>query len=464
MFTPLLALLAWPYERIHSLGFILPAIMLTGIGTGMWRTFRSRNHVILTLQEGGVIVLLSWVGICLFSAWPFMVVQKLGFTQAVFESVSGWTTTGLSMVDVTRTTHLILLWRSVMQLAGGAGLAIIMLAAIVGPIGPGLSMAEGRSEQLVPHVRESAKLVMVIYSGYVLVGILAYWLAGMTPFDAINHSFAALSTGGFSTQAESIGHWDSVAVEAVTLPLMLLGSLNFLTAYLLLHGKLKAVFRNGEVRIVAALIPACTLVLFLLVCVGIYPSIGKSVRIAIFETITALTTTGFTTTDYIGWNSIGFHVLTVLMVIGGGTCSTAGGIKQYRVYLLLKSLLWEIRRPFLPRTTVVENYIWQGERKDFVNDGRIRQVATFVFLYLATYIMGSGVLVAHGYGLKESLFEFASALGTVGLSVGVTTASSPPLVLWTEIMGMFLGRLEFFVILVSLVKIVRDSFVSCGKS
>ena len=462
MITPLLALLAWPNELAHSLGFILPAIMLVVIGTGMWKSFRPPKPVILTVQEGGVIVLLSWVVVILFSALPFVVIQRLSFTQAVFESVSGWTTTGLSVVDVTRATHIILLWRSIMQLAGGAGLAIIMLAAIAGPVGPGLSTAEGRSEQLVPHVRESAKLVMVIYCGYVLVGILAYLLAGMAPFDAVNHAFAAISTGGFSTQAKSIGHWDSVAIEAVTIPLMLLGNLNFLTAYLLLHWNLKATCRNGEVRILAALIPTCTLILFLLVCSGTYPSMGKSVRVAIFETITALTTTGFTTTGYGNWNSIGFLMLTVLMLIGGGACSTAGGIKQYRIYLLFKSLLWEIRRPFLSRTTIVENYIWQGERKDFISDGRIQRVATFVFLYLTAFITGSAILAAHGYGLRESLFEFASALGTVGLSVGITTASSPALVLWTEVLGMFLGRLEFFVIIVSLCKIVRDFIAMLG--
>ncbi|MBI1928288.1 TrkH family potassium uptake protein [Candidatus Poribacteria bacterium] len=458
MLTPLLALVAWPGEWIHSMGFILPAIVLCGIGTGVWRVFRPRKPVILTVQEGGVVVLLSWVTVCLFSALPLIAVQGLNFTQAVFESVSGWTTTGLSVIDVTQTTHLILLWRSIMQLVGGAGLAIMMLAAIAGPVGPGLSVAEGRSEQLVPHVRESAKLVIVIYTGYAVVGIVAYWLAGMTPFDAVNHAFPAISTGGFSTQPESIGHWNSVAIEAVTLALMTMGNLNFLTAYLLLHGKWKAVYRNGEVRLMMTVIPAGALILFLLVGREIYPTLGEQIRVAIFETVSALTTTGFSTTSYSNWNSVGVFVLTVLMLIGGGTCSTAGGIKQYRIYLLFKSLLWDIRRPLLPRTAVVENYVWQGERKDFINDSRIREVATFVFLYLATYLVGSGILAAHGYGIGESLFEFASALGTTGLSIGVTTAHSPSLALWTETLGMFFGRLEFFVIFVGLAKIIRDSF------
>jgi len=456
MLIPLLALTAWPGEWVHSTAFLFPAFLLSLIGSGMWRLFKPDDSASLTVQDGGVIVVLSWVIVILCSAWPFVVVQGLNFTQAVFESVSGWTTTGLSVIDVSAATHLILLWRSTTQLAGGAGLAIIMLAAIAGPIGPGLSVAEGRSEQLVPHVRKSAKLVVLIYLGYALVGTLAYWLVGMGFFDAGNHAFAAVSTGGFSTQPDSIGHWNSVAIEAVTIGLMILGNLNFLTAYLILQGRFKAVYRNGEVRLMALLIPVGALVLFIFVCTGVFTALGKQLRVAIFATVTALTTTGFSTTGYDNWNAIGFLVLTVLMLIGGGTCSTAGGIKQYRIYLFFRSTLWELRRFFLPKNAVTENYIWQGDRKDFINDSRMRQAAVFLFLFLTVYVMGSGILAAHGYGLRESFFEFASSLSTVGLSVGVTAADAPPLVLWTEILGMFLGRLEFFVVVVSLVKIGRD--------
>ena len=458
MVAPLLALTAWPEESTHSISFILPAAVLGGIGAVTWRMLRPREPTVLTVQEGGVIVVLSWIVVFLFSSWPFVVVQKLGFTQAVFECVSGWTTTGLSVIDVAGTTHVILLWRSIMQLAGGAGLAIIMLVAIAGPRGPGLSVAEGRTDQLVAHVRESGKLVVLIYAGYALAGILAYRFAGMGLFDAVNHTFAAISTGGFSTKPDSIGHWDSAVIEAVTISLMILGNLNFLTAYLLLRGKFKAVCRSGEVRLMAVLLPASAIVLFLLVSQSLYPSLGKGARVAIFETVAALTTTGFSTTSYSNWNPIGLLILIVLMLVGGGTCSTAGGIKQYRVYLLFKSVVWEMRRRFLPRTAVAANYVWQGERKEFVTDRHVREVAVFFFLYLAMYVVGAGILAAHGYGLKESLFEFASALGTVGLSAGVTTASCPTGVLWAEILGMFLGRLECFVVLVSIGKIIRDSY------
>ncbi|MBN2128417.1 MAG: hypothetical protein JW741_02935, partial [Sedimentisphaerales bacterium] len=408
------------------------------------------------VQHAGIVILLSWVAISLLSAWPLAVVERMSFTHAFFESASGWTTTGLSVIDVTQSTHLILLWRSIMQLAGGAGFAIIMLAAIIGPVGPALTLAEGRSDQLVPHVRKSAKLVLLLYVGYAVAGILGYLLSGVAPFDAINHTFAAISTGGFSTRPDSIGHWDSPLVEAVTIPLMVLGNTNFVTAYLFFRGRFRAVTRSGELRLMVILLPICMLTLFFVICLPLYANLEKSIRVAVFEAFSALTTTGFSTVSYGRWGPEGVLILVILMLIGGGTGSTAGGIKQYRIYVLLKSVIWDIRRSLLPRTAVVENHIWQGETKDFISEQRLRRVGTFVFLYMVTFMVGAAIIAAHGYGVKESLFEFASALGTVGLSVGVTGQDAPSLVLWTEICGMFLGRLEFFVVIVSVVKIVQD--------
>lgn len=458
MLTPLLAIFARPEEFSLGLGFLCPGLALASAGLALWFILRSKTANAMTIQEGGVIVVLSWILVCLVSAWPFIAILKFNFTQALFESVSGWTTTGLSVVDVARAPHVILLWRSIMQLAGGAGLAIIMLAALAGPMGTGLYVAEGRGEQLVAHVRASAKIVITIYTGYALAGAFAYWVAGMSPFDAINHSFAAVSTGGFSTRVESIGYWDSGTVEMVTMVLMILGNLNFLTAYLLLHGRLKAVYRNGEVRLMAILIPVSAFLVFFFTCRDAYPALTKGIRTAVFETVSALTTTGFTTTDYYaGWGPFGFLVLIILMLIGGGTCSTAGGIKQYRVFVLGKAVFWDVRRFFLPRTAVIENYIWQGERKDFIDDARIARIATFVFIYLVTFAIGASVIAAYGYDIKESLFEFASALGTVGLSIGITGSATPPPILWVEIIGMFLGRLEFFVIFIGIAKIMRDA-------
>jgi trk system potassium uptake protein TrkH len=455
MLSCLLAIPAYPAEWRHAFAFAGPGLLAVLSGGAAYVRLRPREAV-LTVQEGGLIVLLGWAGACLVGACPLMAVERLTFTQALFESVSGWTTTGLSVVDVTEAARLTLIWRSAMQLVGGAGLAIVMLAALTGPAGAGLSSAEGRSDLLVPHVRKSAKLVISIYAGYVIAGVFAYRAARMDWFDAINHAFAAVSTGGFSTRPESIGYWDSPYVEAVSLALMFLGNLNFLTAYLLLRGRLRAAPRDGEIRLFAAILPAAALFVLLFGCWGLYPSLGKSIRVAIFETVSALTTTGFSTVGYSDWRSAGMLALIVLMLIGGGTCSTAGGIKQYRVFLLFKALVWEARRPLLPRAAVVEHSIGHGGSLQPVHDGHVRQAAIYAFLFLATWVLGTALLTTHGIGLQEALFEFASSLGTVGLSMGVTAPDAPPLILWAEMLAMFLGRLEFFVVFVGVAKLMRD--------
>jgi trk system potassium uptake protein len=457
MLTPLLVLITHPEEAAQALAFGLPAGCLALFGVALWRLFRSASNITLSIQEGGIIILMSWIVVIFFSAWPFVSVLGLPFSKSLFESVSGWTTTGLSVVDVTRAGRMILFWRSVIQLAGGAGLAIIMMSAIVGSTGIGVSSAEGRNDQLVPQVRQSARLVLIIYTCYAVAGAFAYWIAGMSPFDAVNHAFAAVSTGGFSTRAESIGYWDSLAIEAVTLPLMLLGNLSFVTAWFLWRGKLRIVAKNGEFRLLALLIPMSTAATFIFTCQALYPQLGKSLRVAVFETVSAITTTGFSTVGYGNWNAFGIFLLIVLMLIGGGTCSTAGGIKQFRVYLLWRLLFWDIRRSLMPRTAVMERPIWEGSHRVFVDDARVRQVAVFVFLYLVTYMLGVMILCTCGYSLGDALFEFASAIGTVGLSVGVTSAQMPDAVLWAETLAMFLGRLEFIVVIVSLLKLGKDS-------
>ena len=325
--SPLLALVFYPEEINLAWGFAFPGVILSVVGGILWRFFTPKKTISLSLPEGSVIVILAWLVAIAIGTIPFILIQGLNFTQAAFESTSGWTTTGLSVVDVTQASKLILLYRSNIELAGGGGFAIIALSAISGLSGAGLTSAEGRSEQLAPNVRRSAKLVLSIYSGYAVIGILALWLAGMGWFDAVNHSCAALSTGGFSTRTDSIGYWDSPAIEAVTIVLMILGTVNFLTSYFLLRGKFKPVFRNGEIRLMGLLIPLCALILFFGVSVDLYETLGKGIRVSLFEIISALSTTGFSTVGYGDWNSLGWTIMLVLMLIGGGTGATAGGIK-----------------------------------------------------------------------------------------------------------------------------------------
>ena len=454
--SPLIALIFYPEEIGLAWGFALPGLILTAVGGLLWRLFAPKKVISLSLPEGSVIVVLAWFVAIAVSIVPFMLIQGLNFSQAAFEATSGWTTTGLSVVDVTQASKLILLYRSNIELAGGGGFAIIALSAISGLSGAGLASAEGRTEQLAPNVRRSAKLVLSIYSGYAVIGILALWLAGMGWFDAVNHSFAALSTGGFSTRTDSIGYWDSPAVEAVTIVMMILGTINFLTSYFLLRGKLKSVFRNGEIRLMGLVIPLCVLIVFFGVSVNLYETLGKAVRVSIFEIVSALSTTGFSTVGYSDWNSLGWTIMIILMLIGGGTGATAGGIKQFRIYALYRSLLWEVKRMMQPKSTVTEPSYWQGDRRSFFSDSQIRTTALFLFLYFLVFSAGVIITAAYGNSIADSLFEYASTLSTVGLSIGVTSADAPVGLIWAQILGMFLGRLEFFTVFIGIIRLFKD--------
>lgn len=454
--APLLILPFYPDDVRYAPGLLISGLPLLVLGVFLRRRYRNVQQEGLNLQEGMVVILVAWLVAIVAGAIPFMFESDLNFTQAVFEATSGWTTTGLSVVDVTQTPHLILLYRSVMQLIGGAGFAIIVLSAIAGPTGSGVSVAEGRDDQLVPHVRQSAELVLGIYIVYAVGGIIALMVAGMDWFDAINHAFAAISTGGFSTRPESIGYYNNVAVEAVIIVLMLLGTLNYLTAYVLLRGKFGPVLRNGEIRLMGVLLPVAILLLLLITLPPLYADFGKQLRVAIFETTSALSTTGFSTVSYLNWGDFGWQILIMLMLIGGGSGSTAGGIKQFRIYVLCAALYWQIRRAFLPQGAVNKAFIWRGESRSVLNDEQVRRIALFVFFYMVFFFIGTTILVAHGYSLPQSLFEFASTTSTVGLSVGITSPEAPPLVLWTQILGMILGRLEYFAVVIGLIKLFGD--------
>lgn len=466
MLLPLTALVAYPEEWRLAWGFLLPGSFLMGVGTLCWRVLSVRASGLLSLRDATVVVVLSWLLAIGFGTVPYLALSNLSVTQATFESTSGWTTTGLSVLAVGEAPHLILLFRSFTQLFGGAGFVIIAFSVLTSStltsstltsqLIPGLSAAEGRTEQLVPHVQRSAKWVCGLYFGVVVFGVIAFRWAGMDEFDAINHAFATLSTGGFSTRADSIGAWQSSKIEFVTIVLMLLGSLNYVTSYLALTGRFKAVWRNSELRLQMALVTMASLLLLFGMTLTQSPTCLHAIRTTIFATVTALSTTGFATVNYQSWNGFGQLITIVLMTIGGQSGSTAGGLKIYRIYVLLQSLLWEIKRWFLPKHSVTELSLWQGERHHFLSDSQRLQISLHMLLYILVLLMGTGVLTAYGHPIQESLFEYASALSTVGLSIGITQPTAPSGLLWAEIVGMLLGRLEITVVLIGFLQVVQD--------
>ena len=453
---PLLVLFAYPQEWGYAANFIIPAAIAFFAGLCLSLLLRGEKRQQLTLRQDTVIVISVWLSAVFFSALPFMLSKQLNFTQAIFEAVSGWTTTGLSVVDVTVTPKIYLLHRSIMQFFGGVGIVLVMISALSGTYGMRLYNAEGHSDKLLPNLAKSARIIMSIYAGYVMAGTILYVIFGMPLFDAINHSIAALSTGGFSTQADSIGAYKSLPIELITIILMLLGTTNFAAHLLLLQGKFKNFFRIGEIRFMLVLLGFAIPIVAFVSLNGMYGSVSQGLRIAAFELVSALTTTGFSTVTYNDWPPFAVFFMIIFMLIGGGTGSTAGGLKQNRIYVMGKAFFWNLTKSFLPEHIVKERFIYRPEGKVYIEEKHISEALNYAFVYMVLYFLGVAIMLAYGYSLQDSLFEFASAIGTVGLSIGVTGPSIPPVVLWTETVGMFVGRLEIYVVFIAGIKVLKD--------
>lgn len=462
VFFPLVLLLpllycVWnPTTLMESLAFVQAAAMSFVVGLSFKISMKVRPGAPITVQEGALIVLFAWVLAILFSALPFIFAGRLNFTQAIFEATSGWTTTGLTLVDVRNIPGTFLIWRSLMQFLGGAGFAIIMMSAILGPGGLGLYKAEGRMDNLVPNIKSSTRTIAAIYSSYAIAGIVMYKVAGMNWFDSINHALTALATGGFSTRVGSIGEFNNLLIETITIVLMLLGATGFGVHYTIWKRNFKAFWKNGEPKLMFLIIAFFTPLLMVGTLKHFYESGGMQFRHTLFQTVSALTGTGFSTVDFIPWNHYGLYLITLLMIFGGGLDSTSGGLKQFRLFALIKLLWMEIRRYFLPKDSVLQQEIWKGETRRYIDNSLVKEILLVFALYFLTYSIGVGIMASYGHSLAFSTFEFASALSTVGLSVGITVPGAPVGLLWTETLGMFLGRLEFLVVIYAITKLLRD--------
>jgi len=318
LLLPLLFCFFYPEEFSNAIYFVEAAAISFILGYILWFFFgkgSQRNQ--LTIHEGAIIIFFVWLGSVFFSALPFVFSNMLNLSHAIFESTSGWTTTGLTLVNEDKISKLFLVWRSLMQYFGGAGFAIIMLSSIGGGVSSGVYTAEGRIDNLQPHIKKSAKIIIFIYFSYAIAGIASYILAGMHPFDAFNHALTALATGGFSTRHASIGGFDSIPVEIITIVLMTLGTTGFGIHYLLWSGDFRQLKRNVEPWTYLFI-----LILFIPLIIGgvfgsIYTNLGESVRHSVFQGVSALTGTGFATTDLQLWGHFPLLMLTLLMIFGG---------------------------------------------------------------------------------------------------------------------------------------------------
>jgi len=356
-----------------------------------------------------------------------------------FESVSGFTTTGLSVLDVETLPTSLLFFRSYAQWIGGAGISVLSLVVLAGPGQAAFRMyaSQGGRENLVGSVVATTRIVMKIYLTLTGVGWMAFVATGMSPFDGLLHVLSTVSTGGFSPHVDSMATHAGAATRLVVMLFMLLGA----TALPLYHGSRRAlgnVARDPQARVLVTIVLAATLL-------GLAYSgwSGWSLLPGAFHTVSALTTTGFTVTTSGTWPDGVRQLAMLLMFIGGSVGSTAGGIKLLRLILLLKLCGWLLVRASLPpeaRTPL-------KYRGAVVADAELKYVFGFVGLYLAAAVGSSIALTLAGFPSRDALFESLSALGTVGLSAGVTSSH---LASWAKLLlcfDMLAGRLEILPLL-----------------
>ena len=449
---PLIVLPFYPEESKYALAFLAPSIISVMLGAALCLKLKpSQNNLqrLLTLQYGYLTVLFAWFYGFLAGAIPFVFSGQLNFVQALFESVSGWTTTGLSVVDVTVLPHIFLFHRSYMQFLGGLGFVMIMIMFVQGKQSMSLYSAEGHPDKLMPNLKNTARTIILMYLYYLLFGTIGYVIFGMNTFDSLLHAMSALSTGGFSTKVDSIGAYNNLSIEVLTIVLMLIGTTNFAVLLMITKRRFKKIKRVSEIRFMILIIIIFVPILSLSLFNGIYSNFPESIRVSLFNIISALSTTGYSTVTYATWPEFSIGILILLMLIGGGSGSTAGGIKLTRVYLLFRISIENIRKRIHPSRRVMQPFYYKAQGKTPIDEELSSDITGFISSYLFLFILGSMLLtITTNSTLTEAMFEFASSLGTVGLSIGITGPATTSITLIIQMIGMTLGRLEIFIVLI----------------
>jgi len=461
--TLLLALAVGEPEMLIPFGVTSAVSVLLALAG--WLPLRAAPEA--QLKHGLVIAALGWLLAAILGAIPFFLSAHLGmpsasvfrdYGNALFESMSGFTTTGLSVVGrpdlLPRTLQW---WRSLMQWIGGVGIIVLMLGLTSTPIRPGkgIFFAE-RDEKIHPSISSTIRTMWWIYVLYTFIGIVLLWGMGMTMWDAINHSMTALSTGGFSTSPASMGKYAGWGVRLGVLVLMLLGGTSFATHYDLLGGK--------KDRLRANLVQFRWLVLF---CVGFAVALvgenllsrpGISLGASVFQGVSAVTTTGFQTESLTGWSEGAKLIMILAMFIGGAAGSTAGGIKVMRAVLLVRGVGWWLNRTISTPRKVLRFRIGNEKLSPEEAGYRVQGAAVIFSAWLVCTLVGAAILmhvIPGEFTLTDSLFEVVSAQSTVGLSVGITGAEMSLTAKSVLIVNMWMGRLEVLPILVLFRTLIR---------
>ncbi len=452
------ALVSLFYEDGTATPFLKAFAALLGLGVLIWLPVCKRREE-LKLRDGFLVVVLFWSVLGLAGALPFVLSTHphLSLTDAVFESISGLTTTGATViVGLDNLPPAILYYRQQLQWLGGMGIIVLAVAVLpmLGIGGMQLYRAETpgpmKDNKLTPRITETAKALWYIYLGLTIACALAYWLAGMTPFDAIGHAFSTVAIGGFSTHDASFGYFDSTLIEMIAVVFMLISGVNFALHFIAWNRKrLHGYWVDSEFRFYLALMGATTAAVFLgLYLTGTYAGWGESFTQGLFHTVSIATTTGFTTTAFYEWPPFLGILLLFSSFVGGCAGSTGGGIKVIRFLLLIKQGLREIDRLIHPSAQLP---VRVGGRS--VNHRVVDAVWGFFSLYVASFTLMYLALATTGLDLTTAFSAVAASINNLGPGLGEVGAHFADLnspAKWILCFAMLLGRLEIFTLLVLL--------------
>ncbi len=407
-------------------------------------------------REGSVIVTGTWIIFSFIGLLPYWVSGYIpSFTDAFFETMSGFTTTGATILsDIEVIPRSLLFWRSLTHWMGGLGIVVITMAIlpIFGFNGSQIYTAEvtGLSkEKLHPKVSGTAKRLFMIYLVMSFSGIAALWLAGMSPFDAVNHALSTVSTGGFSTKNTSIAYWHSPAIEWIIIVLMTGSAINLSLYYFLAVGNFRRFFKDEEMRtLIAIIVSTAAIIVFTQLIFWGFPleDIGENVRGALFTVSSLISTTGFYSVDYSGWISVAYMLL-LLTFVGGSAGSTSGGVKVIRVLLVFKYCYYEFKRMVHPHAVFPVRYNGRAVKEEYIT-----RMLAFILLYVILSLFGAMILCISGLGFEESISSMVSCLGNVGPGLGHlgpldNYQSLPAFAKWFMSFAMLVGRLEIFTVL-----------------
>ncbi|MEQ7919624.1 TrkH family potassium uptake protein [Xanthomonas sp. WHRI 1810A] len=452
MVVPMATLLI--FERTSDMPSFLWASTITFVA-GLALVIPGRpEHVHLRPRDMYLLTVSSWVVVCIFAALPFLLTQHISYTDSFFESMSGITATGSTVLSGLDTMSPgILIWRSLLHWLGGIGfigMAVAILPLLrIGGMRLFQTESSDRSEKVMPRSHMVAKFIVLTYVGITALGSIAFWLAGMSLFDAINHAMSAISTGGFSTSDLSLAKWTQPAVHWVAIVVMILGSLPFTLFVATLRGNRRALLDDQQVQGFISLLLLTWLVMGIWYWWTTDLPWYDALRHVALNVTSVVTTTGFALGDYSLWGNFSLMIFFYLGFIGGCSGSTAGGVKVFRfqvAYILLRANLHQLIHP---RAVIRQNY--NGHRLD---DDIVRSILTFSFFFTITICLIALLLSLLGLDWMTALTGAASTVSGVGPGLGETIGPAgnfstlPDAAKWILSVGMLLGRLEIITVLV----------------